>query len=70
MWKNFKIIAMWVIAGFIFLIASMIAGNLHPGLGVNDTGLALGMIVALFLFLVGGLIWISIAVAVKKTHDV
>ena len=61
---------MWILGSLLLLLASMIAGNIQPGLGVTEPGLALGLLVAFVLFLVAGVLWISIAVAVKKSHEV
>ncbi len=70
MFRNFKIASMWVIGAFFFLLASMIAGNTHPGLGVDASGIAIALLVAFVLFLLAGIMWISVAVASKHPHEV
>ncbi len=64
--RNLKTASMWVLgAGSIFL-GSMIAGKLETGLGVSDTGFTLASLVSLMLILIGGLLWISVAVALRE----
>lgn len=70
MFKNFKVALMWIVGAVFFLLGSVIAGNVQPGIGVDASGIALALLVAFVLFLVGGLLWISVAVASKKSHEV
>ncbi len=67
--KNLKIVAMWVFGAFCLLFASMIPGTAQPGLGVSDAGLAIALPFAFILFLLGGILWGSVAFAVKKGHE-
>ena len=64
--KNWKIVTFWVIGSFCILMASMISGHLERGLGVSDISFGLALLVAFVLFMVGGLIWISVSIAVKE----
>lgn len=65
--KNVKMVVFWVLGSALILFGSMIAGHLEKTLGVSDTSYLLALLVAFVLFLVGGLLWIS--VAVKKTAE-
>ncbi|MEM5882728.1 MAG: hypothetical protein QXQ77_00605 [Candidatus Aenigmatarchaeota archaeon] len=67
--KNWKIVTFWVLGAICILFASMIAGHLEKGLGVSDMSFSLALLVAFILFLVGGLLWISVAVAVKEIEE-
>jgi hypothetical protein len=69
MLRNTKFVTLWLAGGVAFLLGAMIAGNIRPGLGVEEAGLALALLTAFILFLVGGLLWISIAVAMKRHSE-
>ena len=60
-----KLVASWILGGVFFLIASWIISNLRLELGVSEISFALAMIIALIFYLVGGLLWISVAVATR-----
>ena len=67
--RNWKIVTFWVLGSICILFASMIAGHLEKGLGVSDLGFTLALLISFVLFLVGGLLWISVAVAVKEISE-
>ena len=56
---------LWILGAVCILVASMIAGSLERTLGVTDLGYLLALLVSFVLFLVGGLLWISVAIATK-----
>ena len=60
-----KLIASWILGGVFFLAASWIISNLRLDVGVSEISFALAMIIALIFYLVGGLLWISVAVATR-----
>jgi len=47
----------------------MISGHLEKGLGVSDLSFSFALLISFVLFLLGGLLWISVAVAVKKVSE-
>ena len=67
--KSWKIAAFWIIGALAIFLASMIAGKLQVTLGTSDLGLLVAALVAFVLFLLGGLLWISVAIAVKETSE-
>lgn len=67
--RNWKIVTFWVLGSVCILFGSMIAGHLERGLGVSDLGFTLALLIAFVLFLVAGLLWISVAIAVKEVSE-
>jgi len=66
--KNWKIITFWILGAICILFGSMIAGHLEKTLGVTELGYFLALLVSFVLFLIGGLFWISVAIAVRETR--
>ncbi len=67
--RNLKIAGFWVLGTMSALFASMIAGNLEKEIGVTDTGYMIALVMAFILFAFAGLLWISVAIAVKKSAE-
>ena len=67
--RNIKIMAFWIIGALMILLGSMIAGRVEMGLGVSDAGFFFALLIALVLFLLGGLLWISVAIATKTSKE-
>lgn len=67
--RSWKIAAFWIVGALAIFIGSMIAGRLEVTLGTSDLGLLVAALVAFVLFLLGGLLWISVALAVKETNE-
>ncbi|MDI6798671.1 MAG: hypothetical protein QMD12_01585 [Candidatus Aenigmarchaeota archaeon] len=67
--KNWKIVTFWVLGSICILLGSMISGHLEKTLGVTDVGFGLALLISFVLFLVGGLLWISVAIAVKEAAE-
>lgn len=63
---GWKIPFFWIIGSVCVLAGSMIAGSLQRGLGVSDSSFYIGLLTALILFLLGGMFWIAVAVAVRS----
>ncbi len=63
--KNWKMASFWVLGTVCILFGSMIAGHLEKGLGVDDLSYFLALLIAFILILLGGLLWISVAIAVR-----
>lgn len=68
-YKNWKVVVFWVVGAVCITFASMITGNLGIGAGVTTAGFLFALGVAFILFLVGGLLWISVAVAIKELEE-
>jgi len=67
--RNWKIVAFWILGTFCILFGSMISGRLEKGLGVDDFGFYLALLVSFVLFLLGGLLWIAVAIAAKTVRE-
>jgi hypothetical protein len=67
---GWKIPAFWIIGSLCILFGSMIAGSLQRGLGVSESSFVIGLLSALLLFMIGGMFWIVVAVAVKKKAEI
>jgi hypothetical protein len=63
--RSWKTVFLWIFGAVSIFIGSMIAGRLDFSLGVNEIGFILASVISIMLFLVGGLLWISVALAVK-----
>jgi hypothetical protein len=60
-----KLILSWLVGGAFLLIGVWIINNLEFGLGVNEFGYAIAMVVSLIFILLAGLLWINTAVGVR-----
>ena len=67
--RNWKIVAFWILGTFCILFASMISGKLERGLGVDETGFYLALLISFVLFLLGGLLWIAVAIAARTVSE-
>jgi len=67
--RNWKLVFFWVIGTICMLLGSMIAGNVEKTTGVSESGFWTALLIAFLLFLVGGLLWISVATAAKTLLD-
>ncbi|HLC39797.1 MAG TPA: hypothetical protein VJJ76_02845 [archaeon] len=67
--RSWKIAAFWIVGALALFFGSTIAGKLERTLGTDDLGLIVAFLVAFVLFLLGGLLWISVAIAVKETSE-
>ena len=63
--RNWKTVILWILGAVSIFLGSMIAGRLDFFQGVNEIGFLLALAISLMLFLIGGLLWISVALAVK-----
>ncbi len=67
--RNWKIVTFWVLGAVCMMFGSMIAGRIDKTIGVTDASYLLALIVAFILFLFGGLLWVSVAIAVQKVVE-
>jgi len=67
--RNLKIMVFWILGALLILFGSMISGRLEKGLGVSDSGFFLALMISFILFLLGGLLWISVAIATKTIRE-
>ncbi len=61
-----RLVVSWAIGGLFILLGVWIVNNLQLTLGVSELSYLVAMIVAYILILIGGLLWINIAVAVRN----
>jgi hypothetical protein len=66
--RNFKMVLFWIIGSLSILIGAIIAGNVEKTLGTDDTSMGAAMFIAFILIMLGGLLWITVAVAAKKVN--
>jgi hypothetical protein len=66
--KNTQLIVAWVSGGVLLLLGMWILANLEMNIGVNAFSYVFALIVSLVLFLLAGLLWISVAVATRQHH--
>ena len=60
-----KLVLSWIVGGVFLLLGVWILNNLEFGLGVNEAGYAIAVIVSLIFILMGGLLWINTSVGVR-----
>jgi hypothetical protein len=59
-------VAVWILGGLFILGGAWIVQNLQLNIGVSELQYAIALIIALVLFLMAGLCWISVAVATRQ----
>ena len=65
--RSWKTVLLWIFGSIAIFLGSMIAGRLDFGLGVNEPGFILALVISIMLLMIGGLLWISVAIAVKHS---
>ena len=63
--RSWKTAILWIFGSISIFLGSMIAGRLDLSPGVNEMGFILALVISIMLFLIGGLLWISVAIAVR-----
>jgi len=61
-----KLVMAWIIGGLFLLGGVWIVQNLEMNVGVGEFQYTLALLIALVLFLIAGLCWISVAVATRQ----
>ncbi len=67
--KNWKVVFFWVLGSICALVASLIAGNAEMDMGTSMSGFMFSLSVSFLLFLVAGILWISVAIAIKELEE-
>jgi len=67
--KNLKIVFFWIFGAVSIYIGTLIASHFNTGLGTDYVGLFIAIMISFTLFLIGGLLWISVAIAAKKVTE-
>jgi len=62
---SLKLVGIWVLGGVFMLLGTWIIQNLEFNVGVSSFSYAVALLIALVLFLLTGLAWISVAVATR-----
>ncbi len=62
---SLKLVSAWIVGGILLLLGVWIIQNLKLGIGVSEFSYIFALLIALILFLIAGLCWISVAVATK-----
>lgn len=68
-YKNWKVATFWFLGAACALIASMIGGHAEIEVGTTPMGFAFSLMVAFILFLIAGILWISVAIAIKELEE-
>jgi hypothetical protein len=61
-----RLVGAWVLGAVLMLFGTWIIQNLKFEIGVSDVSYALALVMAFIFFLLGGLAWISVAVATRR----
>ena len=68
-YKSWKIIFFWILGAGLLLVGAMIAGNTQIDAGMSITNFSFTMTIAFILILLAGLLWVSVAVALKELEE-
>ena len=68
-YKNWKVITFWFLGSITLLLGTLIAGHVDISPGTSTLAFLFAITVALVLFIITGLLWISTAVAVKELEE-
>ncbi|RLI98337.1 MAG: hypothetical protein DRO99_00965 [Candidatus Aenigmatarchaeota archaeon] len=60
-----KLVSVWVLGGVLMLMGTWIVQNLEINVGVSSISYIIAILIALVMFLLSGLCWISVAVATR-----
>jgi len=63
---SIKLVGAWVLGALLLLAGTWIIQNLKYEVGVSELSYTLAALVAFIFFLLGGLAWISVAVATRR----
>ncbi|MBI4009586.1 MAG: hypothetical protein HY361_00115 [Candidatus Aenigmarchaeota archaeon] len=63
--RSWKTAILWIFGSISILLGSMISGRLDISPGVDEMGFILALVISIMLFLIGGLLWISVAIAAR-----
>ena len=67
--RNWKMVLFWALGTICVMAGSMVSGHLESGSGVTGISYTFALVFAFILFLLGGLLWISVAIAMKRVLD-
>ncbi|MEM5829372.1 MAG: hypothetical protein QW040_02340 [Candidatus Aenigmatarchaeota archaeon] len=67
--KRWKIALLWVLASIFMLLGSMVAGELQLTHETNVTAFWVAFLLALIFFLLAGLLWIAMALALRRYEE-
>jgi len=60
-----KLVGVWILGGVFMLLGTWIIQNLELNVGVSGFSYMLALLIALVMFLLTGLAWISVSVATR-----
>ena len=63
--RSWKTAILWIFGAIAIFFGALISGRLDFTQGVDEIGFILALVISLMLFLFGGLLWISVALAIK-----
>ncbi len=63
---SMKLVGAWVLGALLLAAGTWIIQNLKLEVGVSEFSYGLALLVAFIFFLLGGLAWISVAVATRR----
>jgi hypothetical protein len=67
--RSLKVVLFWILGAVSIYLGTLIASHLDFGLGTDYMGVFVAMMISFTLFLIGGLLWISVAIAAKKVTE-
>ncbi|MBI4175828.1 MAG: hypothetical protein HY518_01375 [Candidatus Aenigmarchaeota archaeon] len=64
---SLKLVVVWIIGALFLAGGTWILANLEfPKIGVSETQFTIAIVIAIVLYLLGGLSWISVSVATRS----
>jgi len=67
-YKKWKVVFLWIFGAIFALIAFLFINQSNVESGIINARSMLGLTIAFFLLLITGLLWISVAIAIKESE--
>ncbi len=67
--KSWKIVFFWILGAGLLLAGAIIAGNTQIDFSTSIVDFGFSLMVAFVLILIAGLLWVSVAVAIKELEE-
>jgi len=67
--RNWRLVLFWILGAVCISIGAIIAGHIDGELGTDYGVSVVAIMISFVLFLLGGLLWISVAIAAKTVRE-
>jgi len=67
--NKWRIVSLWILGSICMLLGSLIAGQLQRTIGTSDMGLLVAFVLSLMFFLIAGMLWVAVALALREVEE-